>query len=905
MVRVSLSEGGVMVTWFKNQTVMMKLMVGSAVIGAIMTVVGTIGMINLKMINANTENLYEVQLNAVRQALTIQNSLSMVRFWVLRVVTAPDKAHQELSLAKIAELSKQNDENKAQFEKTIRSEAVRKTFGEFKEALGDYRTNRMTTIELAMEGKQTQAMARIDHETRLSYEAVNKCLAQLVEATQAEARQQYEHAQSLYATAKVMLITVNVGGVVLGIVFSWLMARFIAKNMKVVLQAAQRLGSGDLSARAAVVTQDEVGKLAQAFNDMGEKLHTTATTQQAQQAEIAAKNSEVKGITDAISRAQAVIEFQLDGTVIAANDNFLQCLGYRLDEIKGRHHRMFCDSSYTNSAEYQAFWAKLNRGEFDAGVYSRKRKNGQEVWIQASYNPILNADGKVYKVVKYATDVTAQKLLAIESEGILKAIDRGQAMVEFNMDGTVRNANTIFLSALGYRLEEIKNQHYRMFCPPASASSGECVAFWQKLSRGESDAGLNQWLGKGGKECWLQATFTPILNVSGKPYKVVTFATDITTQKQASADMERLVAEAETILGRVAVSDLSQEMTGVYHGGLEKVKTSINAVVQNLIQTITIVREVVESIVSGSEEINKGNSDLSQRTSEQASSLEETASSMQEMTETVKQNADNAKQANQLAIEAWETANQGGAVTKQAVAAMMEINKSSKKIADIITVIDEIAFQTNLLALNAAVEAARAGEHGRGFAVVAAEVRNLAQRSALAAKEIKGLIKESIQRVTDGSQLVNQSGRTLEDIVNSVKRVTDIIVEISAASQEQASGTDQVNKAIMQVDQTTQQNAALVEEITGASYSMKAQSEELLRRIALFTLTLSEAEKAAMPGIAAVREHAVRSISKAFSESAKAQDLPPPVPKAKRRETPRVAVGGDGHRPSGEEFEEF
>jgi methyl-accepting chemotaxis protein len=346
-------------------------------------------------------------------------------------------------------------------------------------------------------------------------------------------------------------------------------------------------------------------------------------------------------------------------------------------------------------------------------------------------------------------------------------------------------------------------------------------------------------------------------------------------------------------------------MTGVYNGELEKVKTSVNAVVRNLIQTITTVREVVESVVSGSEEINKGNSDLSQRTSEQASSLEETASSMQEMTETVKQNADNAKQANQLAIEARETANQGGAVTKQAVAAMMEINKSSKKIADIITVIDEIAFQTNLLALNAAVEAARAGEHGRGFAVVAAEVRNLAQRSATAAKEIKGLIKESIQCVTDGSELVNQSGRTLEDIVNSVKRVTDIIAEISAASQEQASGTDQVNKAIMQVDETTQQNAALVEEITSASYSMKAQSEELLRRIALFTLTLSEAEKAAMPGIAAVREHAVRSISKAFSESAKPQDLPPPVPKAKRREISKVAVGGDGHRPSGEEFEEF
>ena len=895
-----------MVNWFYSQTLMKKLMISSAVIGIIMTVVGSMGVTNLKAINEKTENLYEVQLQAVSQALTIQNNLSMVRFWVLRAVTAPDKEHQSLSLAKIEELAKQNNESKALFEKSITSDEVRKTFGEFSQALTEYRENRSKTIELAVEGKQAQAMARIDHETRLAYEAVTKRLTQLVETTQANARNQYQSAQSLYATAKVVLISVNVAGVLLGVLFGFGMARFISRNVLSVLQAAQRLGGGDLSARATVSTQDEVGKLAQAFNEMGEKLQTAAVAQQTQNAEIADKNSEVKGITDAISRAQAVIEFNLDGTVIMANDNFLQCLGYRLDEIKGRHHRMFCDSSYANSAAYQAFWAKLGRGECDAGVYARRRKNGQEIWIQASYNPILNADGKVYKVVKYAMDVTAQKLLAIESEGVLKAIDRGQAMVEFEMDGTVRNANAIFLSAVGYQLEEIKGQHYRMFCPPAVASSGDCVAFWQKLNRGEFDAGVYEWMGKGGKACWLQATFSPILDVLGKPYKVVGFATDITIQKQVSAEMERLVAEAEAILGRIAVSDLTQEMTGTYSGELGKVKTSINTVVRNLIQTITTVREVVESVASGSEEINKGNSDLSQRTSEQAGSLEETASSMQVMTETVKQNADNAKQANMLAREARETANQGGAVTQQAIEAMNEINKSSKKIADIITVIDEIAFQTNLLALNAAVEAARAGEHGRGFAVVAAEVRNLAQRSASAAKEIKGLINESIQRVTDGSELVNQSGRTLEDIVMSVKRVTDIIAEISAASQEQASGVEQVNQAIMSVDQSTQQNAALVEQITSASHSMKAQSEELLRRMAMFRLTLSEEEKAAIPSIAAVREHAARSISKAFCESpVSSPNRISPAPHGTAQATSSVAAGTGVSQTSKNDFEEF
>ena len=306
--------------------------------------------------------------------------------------------------------------------------------------------------------------------------------------------------------------------------------------------------------------------------------------------------------------------------------------------------------------------------------------------------------------------------------------------------------------------------------------------------------------------------------------------------KEEAATMAQFVVEAKRVLGNLAQGDLTDHMTNACDGDLAQIKDSLNSALTNLTTTLTTVREAAEGVTSGAEEITKGNEDLSQRTSEQASSLEETSSAMEEMTSTVKQNADNAKQANQLAIAARDVAEKGGAVTTKAIDAMDEINKSSKKIADIITVIDEIAFQTNLLALNAAVEAARAGEHGRGFAVVAAEVRNLAQRSASAAKEIKGLINESVQRVTDGSELVDQCGRTLEEIVGSVKRVTDIIAEITAASQEQASGIDQVNKAIMQMDETTQQNAALVEEATSASQSMKEQAKELMRQVDSFKM---------------------------------------------------------------------
>ncbi len=286
-----------------------------------------------------------------------------------------------------------------------------------------------------------------------------------------------------------------------------------------------------------------------------------------------------------------------------------------------------------------------------------------------------------------------------------------------------------------------------------------------------------------------------------------------------------------------ADGDLSQRATVTSTDELGQLGQAMNTMLDNIANVVGEVRQAAEHVSTASSEITQGNEDLSQRTSAQAGALEETSASMEEMTSTIKQNADNAKQANQLAVAAREVAEKGGKVTDKAVGAMDEINKSRKKIADIINVIDEIAFQTNLLALNAAVEAARAGEQGRGFAVVASEVRNLAQRSASAAKEIKTLINESVQKVGDGSDLVNQSGQTLAEIVDSVKRVTDIIAEISAASQEQASGIDQVNKAVMQMDQGTQQNAALVEQATSASQSMKQQAGALIEQVAFFKVT--------------------------------------------------------------------
>jgi methyl-accepting chemotaxis protein len=545
--------------------------------------------------------------------------------------------------------------------------------------------------------------------------------------------------------------------------------------------------------------------------------------------------ADLQGQLAAINKAQAVIEFSLDGRILNANANFLGALGYTLEEIKGRHHSIFVEPAYRSSAEYRAFWEKLGRGEYDAGRYLRIAKDGREVWIQATYNPIFDSSGKAFKVVKYATDITEQMLRNANYEGQLAAINKAQAVIEFGLDGTILTANANFLDAMGYTLDEVRGRHHRMFVDAATRDSAEYCAFWEKLGRGEYDAARYRRFGKGGREVWIQASYNPILDSSGRPFKVVKFATDVTAQVRAAQALEQAVQQTQEVASAAKNGNLTARVPLEGKDGLIEVLCSgVNALVENMAAIVQQVKVAGSSVETAAREIASGNTDLAARTEQQAASLEETASSMEELTGTVKQNAENARQANQLAIGASDVARKGGLAMSEVVSTMEAIHQASRKIVDIIGVIDGIAFQTNILALNAAVEAARAGEQGRGFGVVATEVRSLAQRAAAAAKEIKLLINDSVEKIGGGTTLVQQAGRTMDEIVTSVKRVTDIMGEINAASREQSIGIEQVCQTVTVMDESTQQNAALVEEMSAASRALEEQASMLVQAVARF-----------------------------------------------------------------------
>jgi len=437
---------------------------------------------------------------------------------------------------------------------------------------------------------------------------------------------------------------------------------------------------------------------------------------------------------------------------------------------------------------------------------------------------------------KLRTQIENERLVAAENARVRQALDKvstsvvladaQQRIIYLNDTAATtfaRNQHEIRRALPGFDVQRLRGTGLETLSVDSGAEGRELEALAGSRT-GERELGA----------CTFRTVTNPVLDESGARIGTVMEWTDRTQEVAVEREMEGM-------LSAVVAGDLGRRIgLAGKTGFFEAMSRGVNQLADNMAEVIARVKRVAADVHRGADEISAGNANLSQRTEEQSSSLEETASSMEEMTTTVKQNADNAAQANQLALAARGQAEKGGAVVSQAVAAMTGINEASKKIADIIGVIDDIAFQTNLLALNAAVEAARAGEQGRGFAVVASEVRSLAGRSATAAKEIKELIQDSVRRVEGGSVLVTQSGQTLEKIVAAVKKVSDIVAEIAAASREQSSGIEQVNRAVMQMDELTQQNAALVEEATAASQAMAEQVRGLNEMLARFQVGVAE-----------------------------------------------------------------
>ena len=430
-------------------------------------------------------------------------------------------------------------------------------------------------------------------------------------------------------------------------------------------------------------------------------------------------------------------------------------------------------------------------------------------------------------------------------EAMVAAFERSQAVIEFSLDGTIIRANQNFLDTVGYAEAEVVGRKHSMFLNAQEAASADYREFWQTLNRGEFVAAKFRRFGKGGREVWIQASYNPVFGDDGKPYKVVKFATDVTQVEQErarnEADREASAKEQGEVVGaladglkRLAEGDLTAQIHAEFHGVYVRIRDDFNSTAASLRSALTRVLQTTGAIRGGADEISSASDDLSRRTEQQAATLEETAAALDQITATVRRSADGARQASDAATGARQEAERSGKVVSEAVAAIHDIQRSSAQISSIIGVIDEIAFQTNLLALNAGVEAARAGEAGKGFAVVAQEVRALAQRSAEAAKEIKALISSSGSQVERGVRLVTDTGGALTAIVDRVANIDGLISEIAASAQEQATALGQVNTAVNQMDQVTQQNAAMVEEATAAAAQLKREAAELAQLVARF-----------------------------------------------------------------------
>ncbi|MCX2863616.1 PAS domain-containing methyl-accepting chemotaxis protein [Paucibacter sp. PLA-PC-4] len=556
------------------------------------------------------------------------------------------------------------------------------------------------------------------------------------------------------------------------------------------------------------------------------------------------------GLLAALERAQCVIEFDLHGKVIRANQLFLKSMGYELAEVVGSHHSMFCEPEYAQSKEYSQLWEQLRSGLVMEGIYKRIKKGGGSIWLQATYNPVLDEKGTPTGVVKLATDVTAARQQQADFAGVLAAIHRVQAVIEFDTKGRVLTANQNFLDAFGYRLEQVVGQHHRMFCDADFARSPDYLALWDRLSRGEFETGRFRRVSSSGSDIWIQASYNPVLDLSGNPYKVIKFATDISQEMRASADTKGKL-DAIALSQAIIEFDMQGNILTANQNFLRTMGYSL-AEIQGKHHRMFCADELVKSqsyrdfwadlgdgkyksgrfkrvgkhgaecwiqatynpildIDGKPYKVVKFAMDIGQQVAREAAitqKVHDITEVLERMMGSIQRVARDTQRSSDLAGQTQHEADDGNKLLKRAREAIVEIERASSNIHEIVDTIGEISSQTHLLAFNAAIEAARAGEHGLGFSVVADEVRKLAEKSSLATREIAKLINKTVSSVTEGSRLSENVEQAFSRILLSVEKTNHSIGEIQAAMAAQESSTHDVASLLADLGQGTNRQAA-------------------------------------------------------------------------------------------------